>query len=224
MPRFSHLIFDLDGTLVDSKADLAAATNIMLASFGLMPCSIEQVTSYIGDGARVLVERALGPEHAHLVPHGFPVFMEYYLAHLLDHTRPYAGIPQLLSAAQAQGTILSVLTNKPEAPSRSILAGVDLAPYFHAVIGGDTISVKKPDPHGVFHLQELSAVAREATLLIGDPRIDVETGRAAGIATCGVMWGYGAQGLMTTLPDFVVDSVEELRHLVAPDKTGGCRL
>jgi len=214
MSRFTHLIFDLDGTLVDSKADLAAATNVMLASFGLMPLSIEQVTSYIGDGARVLVERALGPEHVHLVPHGFTVFMEYYRAHLLDYTRPYDGIPQLLAAVQAQGIVLSVLTNKPEAPSWTILAGVGLARFFHAVIGGDTLSVRKPDPRGVTYLQQLSGIPLVQTLLIGDSRIDMETGRAAGIATCGVTWGFGAAGLVTTPPEFVVDTTEELRRVI----------
>jgi len=214
MSRFTHLIFDLDGTLVDSKADLAAATNVMLESCGLAPLSIEKVTSYVGDGARVLVERALGPEHAHLVPQGFAVFMEYYLAHSLDHTRPYDGIPQLLSAARARGIILSVLTNKPEAPSRAILEGAGLAHFFHTVVGGDTLPVRKPDPRGVFHLQKLTKVASEATLLIGDSPVDVKTGEAAGIATCGVTWGFGAQGLMATPPEFVVDSVEELQRVV----------
>ena len=214
MSRFTHLIFDLDGTLVDSKADLAVATNVMLESFGLTPLSIEKVTSYIGDGVRILVERAFGPEHVHLVPQGFAVFMEYYLAHLLDRTRPYDGIPQFLSAARARGIILSVLTNKPEAPSRTILEGVGLAHFFRAVIGGDTLSVRKPDPRGVVHLQELTKVASEATLIIGDSPIDVKTGEAAGIATCGVTWGFAAQGLMTTPPEFIVNSVEELERVV----------
>lgn len=214
MPRFTHLIFDLDGTLVDSRADLAVATNAMFASFGLKPLSLAQVTSYIGDGARVLVERALGPEHVHLVSQGFNVFMEYYLAHLLDYTRPYDGIPQLLSLAQSQGTVLSALTNKPEAPSRAILSGLGLMPHFLTVVGGDTLPVKKPDPQGVMYLRELTGIALEQTLLIGDSPIDVETGRAAGVATCGVTWGFGAAGLATTRPAFVVDTVEELQRVI----------
>lgn len=213
MPRFTHLIFDLDGTLVDSKADLAAATNAMLASFGFQPLSLAQVTSYIGDGARVLVARALGPERGHFVSRGFTVFMDYYLAHLLDHTRPYDGIPRLLSATQAQGSVMSVLTNKPEAPSRTILSGVGIAQYFVAVVGGDTLPVKKPAPEGVTHLLQQTGIPLEKTLLIGDSRIDVETGKAAGVTTCGVTWGFDAAGVRETSPEFLVDSVEALQRV-----------
>src|SRR5262245_11277544 len=210
MPRFAHLIFDLDGTLVDTKADLAAATNHVLAAFGLPPISPPQVADYVGYGARVLVERALGPAHADLVSRGFALFMEYYGVHLLDHTRPYAGIEQLLAAAQAQGIMLSVLTNKPEAASRAIITGLGLAPYFVTGVGGDTLPVKKPDPQGVAYLQRLTGVALSKTLLIGDSRVDCETGRAAGVATCGVRWGFDAEGLAALPPQFVVDKPEAL--------------
>lgn len=214
MTHFSHLIFDLDGTLVDTKADLAAATNHMLQSLSLPVLTLSQVERYIGDGARVLVERALGPNHRSFVDQGLAIFLDYYTAHLLDYTRLYAGIEMVLEAARTRGMALSILTNKPEAPSRAILSGLDIAQYFAAVIGGDTLPVRKPNPQGVAHLQQLTRISLAQTLLIGDSRIDVETGRAAGIATCGVTWGFGAAGLTTTPPEFVVDSMEELRHLV----------
>jgi phosphoglycolate phosphatase len=214
MPRFSHLIFDLDGTLVDTKADLAAATNFMLAALELPTLTITQVERLIGEGVRVLVKRALGPHRANLIPRGFTLFMEYYTAHLLDHTQPYAGIPELLAAFHAQGLALSVLTNKPEVPSRAILTGLGLADCFCALVGGDTLPVRKPDPRGVHYLQQLTGIDLAATLLIGDSYIDVETGRAAGVTTCGVTWGFGTEGPRTCVPQFAVDSPAELSRLV----------
>ncbi len=223
MPRFAHLIFDLDGTLVDTKADLAAATNHVLASFGLPLLSAAQVADYVGHGARVLVERALGPTNGCLVSRGFALFMEYYGDHLLDHTRTYAGIERLLAVAQAQGITLSVLTNKPEAASRAIVAGLGLAPYFREIVGGDTLPTKKPDPQGVSYLQRSTGIDSHETLLIGDSQIDCETGRAAGVPTCGVMWGFGAKDLKVLPPQFLVDTPEQLRRLVLSETMNGER-
>lgn len=214
MARFAHLIFDLDGTLVDTKADLAAATNFMLAAVALPPLTLTQVERLVGEGARVLVERALGPQRAALVPQAFALFLEYYMAHLLDYTCPYSGIRELLAAAYAQGLVLSVLTNKPEGLSQAILTGLGLANFFSALIGGDTLPVRKPDPQGVYDLQRRTEINLDTTLLIGDSRIDMETGRAAGISTCGVTWGFDAEGIRTGAPRFVVDSVPQLATIV----------
>ncbi len=213
MPRFAHLIFDLDGTLVDTKADLAAATNHMLRELDLPLLSIAQVESFIGLGARVLIERALGQERAALVTDGFALFMDYYNAHLLDRTRPYPGVETLLAAARAQGISLSVLTNKPEQPTRAILSGLGLSDYFSAVIGGDTLPKRKPDPGGIFVLQQAVGRALTETLLVGDSEIDMRTGRAAGIATCGVTWGFGRAGFETCPPTFLVETVAALQEI-----------
>ena len=214
MPHFAHLIFDLDGTLVDTKADLAAATNFMLAALKLPTLTLPQVERLVGEGARVLVERALGPQRSELVPCGFTLFMEYYTAHLLDHTHAYPGMGELLAAAHTQGLALSVLTNKPEVPSRAILTGLGLAHFFSALVGGDTLPVRKPNPQGVHSLQRMTGIDLTATLLIGDSCIDVETGRAAGVTTCGVTWGFGTEGMRTCSPQFLVDSVPQLATLV----------
>ncbi len=210
MARFQHLIFDLDGTLVDTRADLAAAANVMLERFGLPPQSVEQVSAHIGQGTHALVKRVLGPEHAHLSQDGFTLFMRYYTRHLTDQSLVYPGIPRVLAAVQARGAVLSVLTNKPQAASRGILSGLGLLPFFAVLVGGDTLPSTKPDPSGVWHLQRLSQVSLAQTVLVGDSSIDMQTGRAAGISTCGVGWGLGAEGLAEHVPEFVVDSAEDL--------------
>lgn len=210
MSRFRHLIFDLDGTLVDTQADLAAAANFMLEQLDLPPQSVDQVGRYIGHGARVLVERVLGAEHAHQTVHGFALFMQYYTEHLVDQSVVYPGIDRVLLTAQSHGMILSVLTNKPEAPSRGILSGLGLMPFFGRLVGGDTLPTKKPHPHGVVYLQRSTEVSLVETLLIGDSSIDMETGQRAGISTCGVRWGFGPEGLAEYAPEFMVDSAEEL--------------
>ncbi|MGH7960647.1 MAG: HAD family hydrolase, partial [Candidatus Binatia bacterium] len=132
-------------------------------------------------------------------------------------TRAYAGIESLLAAAPAQGIVLSVLTNNIEVSSRAILSGLGLAPLFSALVGGDTLPTKKPDPQGIFYLQHLTGIALTETILIGDSRIDVETGRAAGVATCGVTWGFSAAGLATLPPHFLVDTPEQLCRLILPE-------
>jgi phosphoglycolate phosphatase len=214
MPQFRHLIFDLDGTLVDSKADLAAATNAMLLTLGLPQLSLAQVTGLIGNGARVLVEKALGEENRHLFAQGFALFMRYYSAHLLEETRPYEGLPSLLADAHARGVCLSILTNKPEAPTRVILGGLGLASFFAVIVGGDTLPTKKPDPQGVVYLQRQTGIRLDETLLIGDSRVDHETGVAAGIAVCGVTWGFGAHDFTVLRPQFLVSTSAQLRALV----------
>ena len=149
MPRaFEHVVFDLDGTLVDSRLDLSAAVNHVLRTFGLPELPLETVCQYIGQGARVLVQRALGPAHEGRLDEGLEVFLTYYGTHLLDHTVAYDGIPETLAALADAGVVLSVLTNKPAAMSRAILDGLRLLSHFAAVVGGDSLPLRKPDPGG----------------------------------------------------------------------------
>ena len=121
--------------------------------------------------------------------------MEFYGQHLLDHTRPYPGIVDMLSALSARPRALSVLSNKPAAMSRAIVDGLGLSVYFRAVLGGDSLPARKPDPGGLAYLQALTQTTADRMLVVGDSLIDVSTARAAGCAFCGVAWGFGAAAL-----------------------------
>lgn len=193
--RYYHLVFDLDGTLVDSRADLAQAVNQVLRTLALPALPLDVITGYIGAGARKLVQRALGPEHEHHLDEGLKRFMEFYGAHLLDHTRLYPGIAEVLGALLQRGIGLSVLSNKPEAMSRAILAGLDVVPLFTMILGGDSFAARKPDPEGLRQLCARLATPPERMLMVGDSVIDLDTARAAGIAFCGVAWGFGLADL-----------------------------
>jgi phosphoglycolate phosphatase len=211
---YDHFIFDLDGTLVDSRVDLAAAVNHVLRAFQLPILPLTTVTGYIGEGARVLVQRSLGPDAQDRLEAGLRIFLEFYGAHLLDHTRAYPGIPDMLDGLRGRGITLSVLTNKPEAMSRAILDGLGLLHYFVAVIGGDTLPTRKPDPLGVSHLCTITNTSTDHVLLVGDSVIDLRTARAAGVAFCGVAWGLGLDGLREAGVEWVVMRPDELVELL----------
>jgi len=207
---YSHVIFDLDGTLVDSRVDLAKAVNHMLGALGMARLPLDTVTGYIGEGARVLVQRSLGPAAQDHLESGLRIFLDYYGVHLLDQTRPYPGIPELLGGLHGRGITLSVLTNKPEAMSRSILGGLGLLHRFVAVVGGDTLPARKPDPAGVVHLCTLTNTSTNHVLLVGDSVIDLRTARAAGVAFCGVAWGLGLDGLRAAGAGRIVQTPAEV--------------
>jgi phosphoglycolate phosphatase len=184
------VVFDLDGTLVDSGRDLTTGINGMLGWCGAPPLPEEAVVSMVGDGASVLVRRAL--EAAGVDP-GYPGaherFLEAYDDCLLECTRPYDGIPEVL--AQLAGRRLAVLTNKPTGATTRILEALDLRRFFDSVIGADTPHGRKPDPAGLRHLISEAGAAPDATLLVGDSPIDLETARRAGTRICLARYGFG---------------------------------
>jgi phosphoglycolate phosphatase len=212
--RYRHVCFDLDGTLVDSRADLAAATNHILGDMGRPPLPDEVLWSFVGDGARRLIERALGDAPPALVDDALARFMARYGAHLLDRTVPYPGVVEVLEALAARDIVLSVLTNKPEAMSRAILAGLGLAPLFLAVLGGDSLPTRKPDPAGVEWLLAAGGTRRDALLLVGDSGVDVRTARAAAVDFCGVSWGLTPEGMWAERPERVIEVASELLAIV----------
>ena len=186
MPRLA--VFDLDGTLVDSVDDLHVSVNHALAVVGLPPRTREEVRGFVGEGARVLLERAVGPR-AELVEPALAAWRAHYAEHCLDRTVAYPGIPALLAGA---GRVLAVHTNKPGAMARKILAGLGLLPRFAAVLGGDE-APRKPDPAGLLALMARAGATPAETVFVGDSRHDVETARAAGVAMVAVTWGLSTR-------------------------------
>ncbi|HEY6003981.1 MAG TPA: HAD-IA family hydrolase [Anaeromyxobacter sp.] len=181
-------IFDLDGTLVDSLDDLHASVNHALRALGLPLRSRQEVHGYVGEGARILLERAIAPE-VHLLQPALAAWRAHYEVHCLDHTRPYPGLEALLAGA---GRVLAVHTNKPGALARKILAGLGLLPRFAAVIGGDE-APRKPDPTGVREIVARVGASPAETVFVGDSRVDAATARAAGVAFLAVTWGFASR-------------------------------
>lgn len=211
---YEHVAFDLDGTLIDSRADLAGAVNHVMRTLDLPELPPPTLYRYVGEGARVLVQRALGPAHQDRLEEGVALFMAYYGEHLLDATCPYPGMVETLTALAERRAALSVLTNKPVGMSRAILTGLGLLPRFVDVIGGDSLPTRKPDPAGLDHLRALTGTARERTLLVGDSGIDVRTAHAGGVGFCGVAWGLSPDGLEAAAPERVIADPAELLEIV----------
>jgi phosphoglycolate phosphatase len=216
------VIFDLDGTLIDSKLDLANAVNAARAHLGLPPIDNQLVYSYVGDGAPVLIRRALGPEAAEdQIARALQFFYDYYREHMLDHTRPYPGVVEALDRLRREGVTMAVLTNKPVRFSQALVEGLGLGGHFFRVYGGNSFEQKKPHPEGVEKLIAEAGVPRERTLMVGDSAVDVRTARNAGIAVCGVTYGFQPEGFDGEPPDFLVDSLEDLAdRIVAARRTG----
>jgi|SRR5580704_1566048 len=209
------LIFDLDGTLIDSKLDLAHAVNAMLEHKGRAALPHETVYSYVGNGAPMLVRRALGDGTTDAEANdALAFFLAYYRAHMLDNTVPYPRVREALALLEKRP--MAVLTNKPVVFSKAILDGLNLSRYFQFVYGGNSFATKKPVPMGVeILLRDFQAAPREA-MMIGDSDVDVRTARNAGIWACGVSYGLGVDGMRAHPPDLMLDCLTELpAHLTS---------
>jgi phosphoglycolate phosphatase len=204
------LIFDLDGTLIDSRQDLVSAVNAMRTHFGMDELSKERVSSYVGNGAPVLIKRSLGgePGEEEFQP-ALAFFMEYYAAHDLEQTTLYPGVREMLDRCQAAGKRMAVLTNKPIEMSLHILEGLGVGGYFFRVLGGNSFEQKKPHPIGVEALMREAGVDRARTMMVGDSAVDVATARNAGIACCGVTYGFQPESLRDAAPELLVDRIED---------------
>lgn len=214
------VIFDLDGTLIDSRLDLVHSVNAALRHIDRPELPEDVIASYVGDGAPILIQRALGGEQVEesLVRKGLEFFLSYYREHKLDHTTVYPGIAEALGAIQnpCNGSSsgaprkLAVLTNKPVNPSRAIVEALGLGKYFLQVYGGNSFASKKPDPEGARKLMEEAGARPEQTVMVGDSHTDIETGHNAGLWTVAVSYGFAPHTLAEAAPDVTVDDPREL--------------
>jgi phosphoglycolate phosphatase len=217
--RVRLLVFDLDGTLIDSRLDLIHSVNAMLRHFGRPELDGDVIASYVGDGAPTLVRRALADTDDEAFLRGaMEYFLAYYRLHKLDHTTVYEGVPETLAglAHSSNGVQrrMAVLSNKPVNPSRQIVQALGLGDFFVSVYGGNSFPTKKPDPLGVQTILQDTGVAADEALIIGDSSVDVLTGRNAGLWTCGVTYGFAPHTLEEVAPDVVVETPRDLGELL----------
>jgi phosphoglycolate phosphatase len=210
-------LFDLDGTLIDSKLDLVNSVNFMLREMQRDVLPLATVASYIGHGAPRLVANALGPDAAEADrQRGLEIFLAHYNEHNLDATRAYPGVVEGLEALQ--DSPMAVLTNKPKQMSVEILEALSLLKYFRAVYGGDSFEKKKPDPAGAQSiLKDLGAQPQEAAM-VGDSDVDIKTARNAGMLAIGVNYGFGQHDRTAQPADHYVDSLREIAALAMPSR------
>jgi phosphoglycolate phosphatase len=214
--RLDLVVFDLDGTLVDSLQDLASAVNASLdeVSPGTPPLPLADVRAFVGEGARLLVERSLRarglPQPTDSV---LPIFLDRYRRGLLATTRLYPGVAEALDALAP--TTLAVLTNKPGDMSRAILEGLGAAARFARILGAGDGPARKPDPAGLIGLAAELGAEPAATAMVGDTAVDVATGRAAGALTVGVTWGLDPDGVRRAEPDLLVSDMRDLPVLLS---------
>lgn len=210
-------VFDLDGTLIDSRADLVQSVNATLRHFQRHELPADVIASYIGDGAGMLVRRAFGdPQDTSLLDAALLHFLAYYREHKLDHTYVYEGVKPVLQALQMreQGAQMAVLSNKPVGPSRAICEALGLAQYFFQIYGGDSFPTKKPDGQGLRKLMQEAGVTAQETVMIGDSDIDILTAQNCGTYSIGCTYGLSPHTLEMVMPSALVQSPAELIGLL----------
>jgi phosphoglycolate phosphatase len=217
-PVIRAFVFDLDGTLIDSKLDLVTSVNAMLRQMGRAELATEVVASFIGHGAPQLIASALGPGATDDQRRtGLSLFMAHCQQHQLDITRPYPGVVEALDSLA--GFPMSVLTNKPTAMSIEILQGLGLAQYFRSIYAGDSFEKKKPDPAGALAVLQELAVPPVQAAMVGDSEVDVQTARNAGMFAVAVNYGFGVHDRAAHPADLYIDSLRDLVRLTPNQRT-----
>ncbi|HLE21436.1 MAG TPA: HAD-IA family hydrolase [Vicinamibacteria bacterium] len=209
------IIFDLDGTLVDSRRDIATSVNELLSRMGRRELPAERIFDFIGNGVRTLLQRSLGSTVSQdEIDRAVKLYLPIYGSHLLDTTLPYPGVREALEAL-LPGRSMAVLTNKPTRESLAVLEGLGLERYFCQVYGGESFRERKPHRMGVDSLIGSTGARRERTLMVGDSRVDFETARNAEIPVSLVTYGIGAAEVRTLSPDYFIDDLRQLLSIVA---------
>lgn len=207
-------VFDLDGTLIDSKIDLVNSVNATRASMSLPPLSVETISSYVGDGAPTLVKRALPDASPPQLEEALRFFLAYYREHMLDATTVYPGVREAIEELHAAGIPLAVLTNKPVRFSVTLIERLGWQRHFFRIYGGNSFEEKKPHPAGLRALIVERAVSARKTVMVGDSSVDVLTARNAGALACGVRWGFQPETFAAAPPDLLIDDMRELPRLL----------
>jgi phosphoglycolate phosphatase len=226
--RLKLLVFDLDGTLIDSAQDLCNSVNATLHQFGHAALKDTEIAGFIGDGALMLVRRAFAkaygrPVDEEFLKFAYAFFLDYYRAHKLDFTYAYEGVLEALAALKdlhdkpgSTVRTMAVLTNKPVRPARDICAALGMAPYFMQIYGGNSFSTKKPSPEGLRALMAEADATPEETVLIGDSHVDVLTARNGGAWAIGCTFGLAPESLTADQPDVLVDSPGDWTAALSP--------
>lgn len=206
------ILCDLDGTLIDSKRDIAASANFTLRALGLAELPAERIYGFIGDGVRKLLERTLPPDQAGEVDRAWSIFSRHYRAHLLETTVLHAGVREFLAHFREKPKI--VVTNKPEVFALPVLEGLGILPCFERIIGGESMPIKKPHPDAILALLRERAIEAGRAVMIGDGANDIEAGKRAGVITCAVTYGLSDRDtLAACAPDLLIDDLRELLPL-----------
>lgn len=207
----SLIIFDLDGTLVDTLDDISASLNHALKPCGLRPLSTDEVRSMVGEGLSVLLQKALGPDNISKHEEALNRFLEHYSANIAVHSKPYPGVIDTLKKLTAFDK--AVLSNKRESLSVKLLYSLGMGGYFQYIAGSDSTSAKKPSPLAVEHVLKKLGASPESALVVGDSTYDIDAGRGAGVKTVAVTYGYRPRAMLNNA-DFMIDKMEELLPLI----------
>ena len=216
MIRIDLLVFDLDGTLVDSRTDIVNAVNFMLNSLGLKEKNYDRVVSYIGTGEKDLIRQSLQDEDEGLLERGLSIFKDYYRNHSADSSKLYPGVKETIEYYKHKTMIVVTNRTAPNAESTLSILGIDK--YFEDLIGGNEDSCLKPSACPLERIPRRLIRSKDRCMVIGDMAIDIEAGRSAGFITCGVTYGIGkGEDIEKAMPDYVMDRIDELKEIVARD-------